>query len=256
MRNEPLLRLVRSALLALFLTISVGAQAAPVEFDVEALLRDADRARGGDLPGLSWTIAIDAHEETDGGGRDDHQQMIAQAHGRKTRVDFVAPARIKGQSVLMLSRNMWFIKPGLQKPVPISPRQRLLGQAANGDIASTDYAGDYSARADGEEAIDGERCIVLELTAREKNTTYDRIRYWVSTARKVGLKAEFYTVSGKHFKTATFVYGNRIEHDGRQIPMVSRMTIHDALQPANVTTMSYSDVSVRRVDAAVFQLNP
>ena len=255
MPNDKVSHLVRSALLALCLTFSVGALAAPAastDLDVEALLRDADRARGGDLPGLSWTIAIDSHDED----RDDHQVMIAQAHDRKTRVDFVAPAKIKGQSVLMLARNMWFMKPGLQKPVPISPRQRLLGQAANGDIAATDYAGDYSARAAGEEVIDGERCVVLELVAREKNTTYDRIRYWVSLARKVGVKAEFYTVSGKHFKTATFAYGNRIDYDGKQIPMVSRMTIHDALQAANVTTMSYSDVSVRRIDAAVFQLNP
>ncbi len=265
MLNELCLPSVRRALLAGCLLLGLSAAAAPAAsapstgIDVEALLRDADRARGGDLPGLNWTIAIDAHEEVggrDGGGRDDHQEMIAQAHGKKTRVDFVAPARIKGQSVLMLSRNMWFMKPGLQKPVPISPRQRLLGQAANGDIAATDYAGDYAARADGEEVIDGERCVVLELTSREKNTTYDRIRYWVSLTRKVGLKAEFYTVSGKHFKTATFVYGNRIEHDGRQIAMVSRMTIHDALQPANVTTMSYTNVAVRRIDAAVFQLNP
>lgn len=249
MTITPFSRGIRIALFAASLTLGAGAHAA---LDVEALLRDADRARGGDLPGLTWTIAIDAHEEE----RDDHQVMIAQALGKKTRVDFVAPAKIKGQSVLMLARNMWFMKPGLQKPVPISPRQRLLGQAANGDIAATDYAGDYSASLAGEDTVDGERCVVLELASREKNTTYDRIRYWVSPARKVGVKAEFFTVSGKHFKTATFEYGNRIEYDGKQIPMVSRMTINDALQPANVTTMSYTDVSVRRIDAAVFQLNP
>ena len=260
MPNDKVSHLVGRALFALLLTMtfSVGAPAAPAasaasaDLDVEALLRDADRARGGDLPGLRWTIAIDAHEED----RDDHQVMIAQALGKKTRVDFTEPAKIKGQSVLMLARNMWFMKPGLQKPVPISPRQRLLGQAANGDIAATDYTGDYSASLAGEESIEGERCVVLELVAREKNTTYDRIRYWLSPTRKVGVKAEFYTVSGKHFKTATFEYGNRIEYEGKQIPMVSRTTIKDALQPGNVTTMSYTGISVHRVDAAVFQLNP
>ncbi len=253
MRNDIVVRSIRKALFAVCLTSSIGAHAA---LDVDALLRDADRARGGDLPGLTWTIAIDAHEEGDESARDDHQVMTARALGKKTRVDFIAPAKIKGQSVLMLARNMWFMKPGLQKPVPISPRQRLLGQAANGDIAATDYAGDYSASLAGEETIDGERCVVLELVSREKNTTYDRIRYWVSAVRKVGVKAEFYTVSGKHFKTATFEYANRIDHDGQQIPMVSRMTINDALRPANVTTMRYTDISVRKIDAAVFQLNP
>jgi hypothetical protein len=228
--------------------IAGAACAAP---DVEALLQEADRARGADFPGLSWTITIDSHESD----RDDHQVMTAQAQGNRTRVDFTAPEKIKGQSVLMLARNMWFSRPGLQKPVPISPRQRLLGQAANGDIASTNYAADYSARADGDERIDGEACAVLELASREKNTTYDRIRYWVSLSRKVGVKAEFYTVSGKHFKTATFEYENRIRHEGRSIPMVSRMTIVDALNPANVTTMRYSDIAVARISGSVFELN-
>ena len=226
--------------------------AASAAVNVDDLLRSSDRARGGDFPGLSWTISIDSHESD----RDDHQVMIAQAQGKKTRVDYTAPEKIKGQSVLMLARNMWFSKPGLQKPVPISPRQRLLGQAANGDIAATDYAGDYDASAVGEETLGDERCVILELVAREKNTTYERIRYWVSLARKVGVKADFYTVSGKHFKSATFEYGNRVSHDGKEIPMVSRMTIVDAINPENVTTMSYTGVVVKRIDSSVFQLNP
>jgi len=235
--------------IALFLLGAVSAQSA---VNVDELLRNSDRARGGDFPGLTWTISIDSHEVD----RDDHQVMIAQAQGKKTRVDYTAPEKIKGQSVLMLARNMWFIKPSLQKAVPISPRQRLIGQAANGDIAATDYAGDYDATAVGEETIDGERCAVLELVARAKNTTYDRIRYWVSLARKVGVKAEFYTVSGKRFKSATFEYNNRIIHEGKDLPMVSRTTIVDALNAANVTTMDYSAIAVKKISSTVFQLSP
>lgn len=220
--------------------------------DVNALLQDSDRARGGNLPGLTWTITIDSHEAD----RDDHQVMIAQAVGSKTRVEYTAPEKIKGQSVLMLGRNMWFAKPGLQKPVPISPRQRLLGQAANGDIAATNYVADYTAKVAGEECINGEPCALLELAAKEKNATYDRIRYWVSLSRKVGVKAEFYTVSGKHFKTATFEYGNQISHEGKRYPFVSKTVITDALNPANITTMSYAGIAVKKINSAVFELNP
>ncbi len=234
-----------------FSMLVVVAFAAGATTDVETLLKESDRARGGDFPGLVWVIAIDSHEAD----REDHQVLSAQAQGTRTRVEYTAPEKIKGQNVLMLGRNMWFAKPGLQKPVPISPRQRLLGQAANGDIASTNYAADYSVSASGEESINGEACAVLELVAREKNTTYDRIRYWVSLSRKVGVKAEFYTVSGKHFKTATFEYGNQLSYEGKQLPMVSRMTIVDALNPVNVTTMRYSDIAVRKINSAVFELN-
>lgn len=239
---------LRKVLFAVLLSAAVVAHAA---IDVEALLKESDRARGGDFPGLVWTIAIDSHEAD----RDDHEVMTAQAQGSRTRVDFVEPAKIKGQNVLMLGRNMWFAKPGLQKPVPISPRQRLLGQAANGDIASTNYAADYNASAVGEESLNGEACVVLELVAKEKNTTYDRIRYWVSLARKVGVKAEFYTVSGKHFKTATFEYGNQVSYEGKAFPMVSKMLIVDAINPVNVTTMRYSDIAVKKINSAVFELN-
>jgi hypothetical protein len=172
-----------------------------------------------------------------------------------TRVDYIAPEKIKGQRVIMVGRNMWFSRPGLQRPVPISPRQRLIGQAANGDIAATNYTSDYNAKAVGNEQIGNDNCVLFELTAKEKNVTYDRIRYWVSEKRKVGVRAEFYTVSGKLFKTASFDYGNTIEHDGLRIPFVSRMVIVDAIDTSNVTTLEYRDVRVKKPDASLFELN-
>lgn len=235
-----------------FLLIVLLAGNASAAVDVNQILQESDRARGGNLPGLVWTITIDSREVE----REDHQVMTAQAQDNKTRVEYSAPEKIKGQSVLMRGRNMWFSKPGLQKPVPISPRQRLLGQAANGDIAATHYAADYRATAAGEETINGEACAVLELVAKEKSTTYDRIRYWVSLSRKVGVKAEFYTVSGKHFKSATFEYGNQISFEGKRFPFVSQVTIVDALNPANITTMRYSGIAVKKINSAVFELNP
>ncbi len=148
---------------------------------------------------------------------------------------------------------MWLTKPGLSKPIPISPRQRMSGQAANGDIAATNYAGDYDAQMEATETLDGESCYVLNLTAKHKRTTYDRIRYWVSVKRLVGVKAEFYSVSGKLLKTARFEYHNTIEHEGKHIPFVSRMTIRDALIDAE-TTMDFGTVKVKKIAASEFDL--
>ena len=144
-------------------------------------------------------------------------------------------------------------KPGLSKPIPISPRQRMSGQAAYGDIAATNYAGDYEAKSAGKEAVEGEACFVLDLAAKHKRATYDKIRYWVSAKREVAVRAEFYSVSGKLLKTALFDYGNLIQHDGRRIPFVSRMTIRDALTPAE-TVMEFGAVKVQRVAPAEFDL--
>jgi hypothetical protein len=131
-----------------------------------------------------------------------------------------------------------------------------MGDAANGDIASTNYAEDYTAERTGEETVRGEECFVLDLKAANKNVTYDRIKYWVSKERLVGVKAEFFTLSGKLFKTAEFKYDNRATlPDGTTIPFVSELIIQDAIQRDNVTTLTYSNISVQPVPDSAFNLN-
>ena len=108
------------------------------------------------------------------------------ARGDDALVEALAPARYKGEIMLFNDRTIWFVKPGLRKPVSISARQRLTGLAANGDIASTNYARDYEGTIVGEEAVDGDPAWKLELKARAKNVTYDRIRSWISKKRRLG----------------------------------------------------------------------
>lgn len=241
---------IMKQLLCLFALFCISLPA-PAEVDAATILAAADQARGGNLPGIAWTIAITAHDENG----DSARTLDALADAGNSRVEFTEPARMRGERIIMQGRNMWFVRPGLQRPVPLSPRQRLLGGAANGDIAATRYALDYDAQIIGHEAVDGEDCILLKLSAKTRNTTYDTIRYWIAERRKVGVKAEFYTVSGKLFKSARFDYAESIEHAGRRIPFVSRMTITDAINPSQITTLSYSDVQVRRPDPSAFELN-
>ncbi len=214
------------------------------------VLEKADRARG-KLPGLVWTVKMTSVER----GRTRVQTLQVKARNEDVLATFVAPPRVKGQKLLMLGRNMWFIKPGVSRPVPISPRQKLMGQAANGDIASTNYSGDYDGVFLADDTVDGEPCYVLDLTARNKKVTYDRIKYWVSKERLVGVRAEFYTVSGKLFKTAEFEYENRIRYRGEVIPFVSKMVIRDAIRPSEMTTLEYSDIVVKKLPDSTFNLN-
>ncbi len=218
--------------------------------DAKALLEHADRARGGGLPGIVWEIKLTSR---DGDKVSDEQRFEVRAVDDASVAETLEPARFKGSKLLQVGRNMWLTRPGLSKPIPISPRQRLSGEASNGDIAATNYAGDYDAQLTGDEAVDGEACHVLELTAKHKRTTYDKIRYWVSVKREVGVKADFYSLSGKLLKTARFDYGNTLAHNGQRIPFVSRMTIRDALLDAE-TTMVFGTVQVRKIPAAEFDL--
>ncbi len=216
----------------------------------QEILAKADEARG-NAEGVEWEIQIESIE----GGREQQRTIRVTARSFNSLAEFLAPANVKGQKLLMLDRNMWFAKPGLSKAVPISPRQKLMGGAANGDIASTNYAGDYKVAHASEEDVDGDGCYLFDLAAVDKKATYDRIKYWISKERLVGLKAEFYTVSGKMFKTATFEYGNSITIDGKPRSFISKMIITSAIIKEDVTTMLYSKASIKKVPDSVFNLN-
>lgn len=216
----------------------------------QEILDRADEARG-KTEGMEWEIEIESIER----GRRQERTLKVTSRSFNSLAEYLAPPSMKGQKVLMIDRTMWFVKPGLSKAVPISPRQKLLGRAANGDIATTNYSGDYRIVRTAEEKIGREACHLFDLVAVDKKATYDRIRYWISKERLVGIRAEFYTVSGKMFKTASFEYENSMTVDGRSREFISKMIIIDAIQKEDVTTLHYRKATARKVADAVFNLN-
>jgi len=245
----------RMAALALAAVLGVALSASPravqAEPDAQALVRSADQARGGGLPGLVWEVHLVNTGSTIDEQPDERIRVMATATSSLAEV--LDPPNVKGSKMLQVDRNMWMTKPGLKKPVAISPRQRLSGQAAIGDIAATNYAKDYDAKYLRDETINGTPCHVLELTATSRQATYDRIIYWVAAQKGVAVKADFLSLSGKKMKSADFDYDARIIINGRTIPFVSRMQISDALTDAK-TTMSYSKIVVKAVPAAEFDV--
>ena len=253
---KPLLRAVLSAArVALLLAILAGAgrPAVPAEAgttDPVALLREADRARG-NLSGVTWEVTVDSRQ----GDRQREMVVAVQSRGYDFRGETMAPPKQKGQTLLMVSGNMWFHKPGLSKPVSISRRQRLMGEAAHGDIAATNYAEEFEPTVVGEEAVNGEPCVVLELKAVDKKATYDRIRYWVSRKREVGVRADYFTVSGKVIKTSVMEYVQIVDVDGTSRPFISSIVITDALLSDNVTTLTFRDPRFAELPDHVFNVN-
>ena len=230
--------------------LSFSVSSAHPQTNPKDILRKADEARG-NAEGVEWEIAIDSIER----GRQQQRTIRVTARGFNSLAEFLAPPNVKGQKLLMLDRNMWFAKPGLSKAVPISPRQKLVGGAANGDIASTNYAGDYKIVQTSEDVVNKAPCYLFDLKAVDNRATYDRIKYWISKERLVGLKAEFYTVSGKMFKTATFEYENSIVVDGNPREFISKTVITSTIIKEDVTTMNYRKASIKKVPDSIFNLN-
>jgi putative ABC transport system permease protein len=238
---------VTLALLALVL-----AAPPPGAPDATALLRDADRARGGLESGVSWSLSIESTED----GETTRRSMRVRARSTDALCETLEPPRHKGEVYLFNDRVIWFMKPGLRRPIAISPRQRLQGEASNGDVSATNYVRDYQGTIVGEDAVEGQPTWIVELVAKAADVTYDRIRYWVSKKEHLGVKAEFLTVAGEVFKTAALKYGNRVKlPGGKEIDFISVMTIKDAMGAGGVTVLTYTGPRSDTHAASMFNVN-
>jgi outer membrane lipoprotein-sorting protein len=163
-------------------------------------------------------------------------------------IQFVAPARDTNKLMLKNGNDLWFYDPSSQASVRISPRQRLMGQAANGDVVTVNLSLDYRARLAGDEDIeDGEHvqrhCHKLALTAASNDVTYDSLEIWIEADNAHPIKARFFAESGQLLKTAYY------RHYEKQLG-VDRPTetvIIDGLDRQWVTIMRYSDYAWRDV---------
>jgi outer membrane lipoprotein-sorting protein len=214
------------------------------------LLKASDASRGGITEGLTWKSKIHTVED---GESTDHE-FIIKAKDHDAYVETQSPARSKGEVYIFNDRLMWFYKPSLRKPVSISPRQKLSGQAATGDIASTHYARDYTPTLEKTTTLNGEKVYQLLLKAKSNNLTYDQVRYWISDKTRLAVKAEFLTLQGQAFKIGTMDYGNKLKFNGKMIPFVSRLTITDAKFPENKSTIEYDTPKIEDHPASLFNV--
>ncbi len=210
-----------------------ASQAAP---SPEELLKDSDRARGAVEVGMTWNSNV----ETIDGKNTSKIVYLIKAKGDQAVAETVAPEASKGEYMVFKERNLWYVKPGMKRPVVISARQKLSGAASNADIVSTNYFRDYDGTIVGEEKVEGVDCWKLDLKAKAKNVSYNGIRYWISKSNHLGLKAEFLGVKGETFKHAEFKYDNKISSAGKERPFMSKIVIKDAQKADSNSTIVVS----------------
>lgn len=238
----------RGLVVAAALTLAVVLPAVARGDDAAQIVRDADRARR-PAESFVWKITVTSQEGTKALAADGFEVFVKGA--AKSFVKFVAPPRNVGRSLLGLGRDLWIYLPDAGKPVRIPLSQRLVGQVANGDIARTDYAGDYDATLLRAEPVDGALCHVLELKAKSKDVTYAAITYWVSKDRRLPVKAEFHAGTGTLLKTGLF---DRFrDFNGR--PLSTRLTLMDAIRKDRRSVIEYGDIAVRDLPDKYFDKN-
>jgi len=229
---------------------------AQASLSAQEILARSDAVRNPDFPfGLTNTlIEYRNGKQTDASTLAIYSKAEAGSGQFRSLIRFVAPARDANKLMLYSGNDLWFYDPANKASIRLSPQQRLIGQASNGDVVTVNLAKDYQATQAGEEDMqDGERntrhCYKLTLAALRPDVSYHHIEIWIDTGNKQPIKARFYAESGKLLKTAYF---RRYQHQlGQDRP--TETVIIDGLDPNWVTVMRFSDWVKREVPDAWLQ---
>jgi len=204
-------------------------------------------------PGRSFSVTVTLTEYQGGKQVDtstltSYSQTQQQGGEFASLIRFVLPARDAGKLMLKNGNDMWFYDPTNKASVRLSPQQRLLGQASNGDVATVNWAKDYKALLTGEEEIvNGDRqkrlAYKLALTATEPDATYASIEVWVDKENFRPIMGRFFADSSRLLKT---VYYRRFEPQLGAVRPTENVII-DGLNPRAVTLMRFSDYKARTI---------
>lgn len=242
--------LSRIAAVAVAAAISLGpAGAASGDADdallARSVLERSDLAR---FPAGGFEVEVAIETIAPGRDGETRKYKVLSKGNENTIVMVTEPASERGQILLMKGRDLWIFMPNLSQPIRVPLSQRLTGQVANGDLARTNFTGDYSPSLLRSETVDGEPMHVLELTAVERSVTYHRVLYWVRQSNYAPHKAEFYSVSDRLLKTAS--YQNYARLGGRMRP--TRLVMQDALRKGEESVLDYSALKMRELPDRIF----
>ncbi|CAN5697315.1 outer membrane lipoprotein-sorting protein [soil metagenome] len=239
-RSVPrLLSRLVSAPVLLALTLITCMPVAAYAENVNELLKTADHFRV-DSQNMQVETQITTFSR-DGSIEKERRYLVFSQAGRQSLVLMQSPAE-KGQKILMLGDDFWMLLPGSQRPLRITPMQKLLGDASIGDIATMSWAQDYDGKLVAEERCQTQACLHLSLTANRKGVAYQHIDLWLGKTHHEPLKADLYVQSEKLAKQASFIM------DTVQAPSkVMEMLLLDQLSSHKETRVRYLSRQQRTV---------
>jgi outer membrane lipoprotein-sorting protein len=243
---------MKTLIVAALMLTALSAQAQTAQDIVAA----ADKVRN---PGQPFRSTDTLTEYVSGQARNQDVLVVFSKEDAASRqfrnlVRYVAPARDEGKMVLFDGPSLWFYDPSSKASVRISPQQRLIGQAAVGDILTVNLAVDYTGTVVGTETIqDAEhanrQCWHLDLKAANDRATYFHVEYWVEQGTNAPIKAKFYSDSGKLLKILYYrKFANRL---GATRP--TEAVIIDAVDSSLATIVSFGDDRFQDIPDSWFQ---
>ena len=204
----------------------------------EEILRRADEIRN---PAESYFLRCVV---TTSSTSEDTEVEVSVQGNTRTLVKTIRPARDRGRLGLMVDQDMWAYIPNLHRAVRVTLSQRLVGQAAHGDICRNRWSGDYLAVIEAETPQQW----TLFLTAAKAGLTYEKIRLWIEKGTFHPLHAEFLTPAGMPLKRAEY----RAYKPFGGVDRPSVIHIEDALRPGDFSDIQILEAVARQFPASIF----
>jgi outer membrane lipoprotein-sorting protein len=256
MRRRGLLWMSLAVSLSVAVPPAVPAQTSRQAPPVPQIVAGTDQVRN---PGRPFRVTVRLTEYV--AGRERNHDMIVvfakeDTDSRQYRnlIQYVEPARDAGKKVLLDGQSLWFFDPASNLSIRISAQQRLLGQAAIGDVLTVNLAADYAPSLIGAEQIQDAAskprdCWHLDLKAANDRAVYNRVEYWVEQGSFYPIKGKFYSDSGRLLKI--LYYRGFSEQLGGVRP--TEAVIIDAVDTSLVTTAIFGDYRYQDIPDAWFQ---
>ncbi|WDE09104.1 outer membrane lipoprotein-sorting protein [Thalassomonas viridans] len=215
------------------------------EPDAQQLLEFIDSLRGYQDQSFTFDLSNVSFKDNEQKHRN---KLAVKVLSDASLVEFTAPARSKGRKILKQAQNMWIRFPGTRNVLRISPAQRLLGEASNGDVTGTNFSQDYSASYEGMEMLDDKQVLKLKLDAKHDKATYKQVMFYLDSENKLPLRSDFYARSGKLAKQAYYTMFKEFDGDLK----LHRMKLVDPIMEGSYTWMMFDNYQKQELDAAIF----
>lgn len=224
--------------------------------DAVKIMNEADRIMN---PDRSYTVAV---ELTDFRSGSETGSLSLQAYvmrdkytrSMSTLIDFLAPAKDNGKLMLKQGKHLWLYSPVSSETVHVSPKQQLLGTAANSDVLAVNLASEYKpaieGRAKAKDSAGTQRdCISLNLRAKDDKADYLGIQYWVEEETNLPVQAKYYSDSGRLLKIV--FYGKYRTEMGQARP--TELLVVDGVDSRYVTRILFGSYIPRNIGIDWFE---
>lgn len=224
--------------------------AGPAAFaqDVPAILAELDRQ--GDFSGSDFSALYTIVSQKPG-EKDSVTQvrMFRRDSKKQFTMLMMLPEVNKGQGYLREDDNVWFYDPTSRKFSFSSIKENIQNsEAKNSDLTRRSILDDYEIVGSTTGVLGTFSVWVIDLKAKTKDVSYERIVLHVRKDKTMLLKQEDYSVSGRLMRTN--LYPKYVEIEGRLLPF--QMLIIDELNPGERSQLTMAEQTLSPLPDKVF----